>query len=175
MKTKRPALIQLNAESLDNSPVFNPAGTQQLGVKDDTFDRLFDKVDLKKMARPPPATSCISASDRSSDLTSSNQSHSRLDHAGLFQSFRQENMSHEVAGTGRTKKKSTRRLKSRTEKAVSSVAKLDNKDLSDLYRTLDVIVKFDSKVIQIFSCSVLILLLLLKSHLFSFEMDRYSL
>ena len=174
MKTTRPALIQLNAESLDNSPVFNPAGTQQLGVKDDTFDRLFDKVDLKKMARPPPA-SCISASDRSSDLTSSNQSHSRLDHAGLFQSFRQENMSHEVAGTGRTKKKSTRRLKSRTEKVVSSVAKLDNKDLSDLYRTLDVIVKFDSKVIQIFSCSVLMLLPLLKSHLFSFEMDRYSL
>jgi hypothetical protein len=129
VKTKRPPLVQLHQDSLDNSPVFR--------AKDDTFDKLFDRVDVKKMA-PPPA-SCISASDRSSDLT--NQSHSHLsDHVGLFQSFSQEKNVGKVEGP-RPKKKSNRRLKSRIEMEREPTAAH-----SQLSNTLDVQIKYDKKV-----------------------------
>ena len=100
--------------------------------KDDAFDRLFDTVDVRKMAAP---AACVSNSDRSaSDLTSSNQS------AGLFQSFHERL---EPAAVGRPKKKSYRRPKSRV---LAHAAKKPASDISDLCTTLDVQIKCETRV-----------------------------
>jgi len=102
-----------------------------LPPKDDAFDRLFDTVDVRKMAAP---AACVS--DRSaSDLTSSNQS------AGLFQSFHERLEPTEAAG--RPKKKSYRRPKSRV---LAQAAKKPASDISDLCTTLDVQIKCETRV-----------------------------
>jgi hypothetical protein len=107
-------------------------GAHKLPPKDDAFDRLFDTVDVRKMAAP---AACVSNSDRSaSDLTSSNQS------AGLFQSFHERL---EPAAAGRPKKKSYRRPKSRV---LAHAAKKPASDISDLCTTLDVQIKCETRV-----------------------------
>ena len=85
------------------------------------------------MAAP---TCYVSGSDRSSDLTSSNQ-----DQVGLFQSLTEAKPPAEL----RKKKSSHRRLKSRAalEPAAQPTPPVD---LSDLYRTVDVQLKFDTRV-----------------------------
>ncbi len=126
--------MRLNPDSLDNSPVFGVAGgSLKPAPKDDTFDRLFDKMNVKKMVAP---STWLSSSDYSSDLTSSNRSH--LDAGGLFQSFAKEKRAEE---SGRRKKKSNRRPRSRPEKIGQPA-----KDNSDLCKTIDVQVKFEAMV-----------------------------
>jgi len=135
VKTRRPPLVLLDAGSLDNSPVFNLGGgkgASKVPFKDDTFDRLFTTADVKKMAAP---AACVSNSDRSSDLTSSGHG------GGLFQSFHREERVEPAAG--RPTKKSYRRTKSR---AVEKKAYDPANDISDLYKTLDVQIKCETRV-----------------------------